>query len=153
MVDLVSLAATTTVYVPLDHLQRILAVVFLSISIVAYLVWAIDYTIQVPWWKNMLGRHQVIASGIVELFLITQLILLATPYYRPVTDWAMITAGALMAFMMCWRITIWRRLDKDAHILAHKDDDKHVEETRIEKTVIETTRIEKSGTVPDEISD
>jgi hypothetical protein len=102
----------------LDTLQRYMAIVFLWTAIITYLVWIIDYTRQVPWWKNVVGRHQVIASGFVELLLMSLLLFLSTQSFRMFTDWALVTCAGLMAVMMVWRITIWRKLDKDARILA-----------------------------------
>lgn len=102
----------------LNTTERYMAIVFLWTAIVSYVIWIIDYTRQVPWWKNIVGRHQVIASGVVELWLIAFLLFLSTQAYRTATDWILVGCAGLMALMMVWRITIWRKLDKDARILA-----------------------------------
>lgn len=99
-------------------IAQLLTEVFLGISIGAYLTWLGDYSRTARWWENMLGRHQVIASGVVEVFLIAIFLYLVAPSWRPATDWLIVASSGGLGAMMVWRITIWRRMENAARILA-----------------------------------
>jgi hypothetical protein len=106
-----------------NGMQYYLFEIFLATSIGAYLVWVSLYTATVPWWKNMLGRHQVIASGFVEFLLVMLFIFTVIPAWQRVTAWILVVAAGLLAGMMLWRITIWRRLEIAARALAEQPDE------------------------------
>lgn len=103
--------------------QLLCSKVSLTVAVIAYLIWLADYSANVHWWENMLGRHQVISSGVVEVFVIAALLHLAVPAWANWTNWMFAVAAAGLAVMMLWRITIWRRLERAARILARGQRD------------------------------
>jgi hypothetical protein len=94
--------------------QYILFETFLAIGIGGYVSWVILYSVRVPWWKNMLGRHQVVASGFVEFMLLSLFVFTVYPPWQFFMAWVLVVAAGLVAGMMIWRITIWRRLEAAA---------------------------------------
>lgn len=84
-------------------------------SLVTIIAFVAYYTWLAPWWRNPIGRTIVVKDLALILVLLPSALSIFFHFNRLtsyVAAWFDVASFALVPVIMCWRIVVWRRLDR-----------------------------------------